>query len=418
MLGFVDDTKHHVNDMMSHHAQSVETLVSKMAQDSQLWSDLLTASGAALELSKMYFYISSWKFEQSGKPYLDDSIQTTIPVLSPDRTSIVNVTNKSVRSARRTLGPIKCPGRDQTAQYVALLKTSNEFPRTIQSSAMSKREAWTAYFSFYLPKMCYVLNTSFFTEAQLQDIQKKATTALFSKCGFNRNTATAVKFGPPRIGGIGFRGLYTEQSVLLTCMVLKHLRIPGHANKLIRIALAWAQLASGVGFPILEYPGQAIPTMEDPLVNAIRLGLTHLNASIRLHDNQVCPLSRQGDFYIMERLQACGNFSKTESLRVNYCRLYLGVYLVSDIISPDGCSIHLSSFTGTMSQRPNTPSIKFPRQQRPDKDSWAQWRRALRFIFTSPPGAINANSWSPLDHGIPKDLTPRSGISIDRVTPW
>jgi hypothetical protein len=290
MLGFVDDTKHHVNDMMSHHAQSVETLVSKMAQDSQLWSDLLTASGAALELSKMYFYISSWKFEQSGKPYLDDLIQTTIPVLSPDRTSIVNVPNKSVHSARRTLGPIKCPGRDQTAQYAALLKTSNAFARTIQSSAMSKREAWTAYFSFYLPKMCYVLNTSFLTKAQLQDIQKKATTALFRKCGFNRNTATAVKFGPLRIGGIGFRGLYTEQSVLLTCMVLKHLRIPDQANKLIRIALAWAQLASGVGFPILEYPDQAIPTMEDPLLNAIRSGLTHLNASIRLHDNLVRPL--------------------------------------------------------------------------------------------------------------------------------
>jgi hypothetical protein len=63
MLGFVDNTKHHVNGMMHPTAQSAETLVSKMAEDSQLWSDLLTASGAALELSKMYFYISSWKFE-------------------------------------------------------------------------------------------------------------------------------------------------------------------------------------------------------------------------------------------------------------------------------------------------------------------------------------------------------------------
>jgi hypothetical protein len=237
MLGFVDDTKHHVNDMMSPRAQSVETLVSKMAQDSQLWSDLLTTSGAALELSKMYFYISSWKFEPSGKPYLDDSIQTTIPVKSPDRMLTVHVPNRSVHSARQTLGPIKCPGRDQSAQYDALLKTTNELARTIQSSAMSKREAWTAYFSFYFPKMCYVLNTSFLTEAQLQEIQKKATTALFRKWGFNRNTATAVKFGPPRIGGIGFRGLYTEQAVLLTCMVLKHIRIPGQANTLIRIAL-------------------------------------------------------------------------------------------------------------------------------------------------------------------------------------
>jgi hypothetical protein len=238
MLGFVDDTKHHVNDMMSPCTQSVESLVSKMAEDSQLWSDLLTASGAALELSKMYFYISSWKFEPSGKPSLDNSINTTIPVKSPDRSTTVHVPNRSVLSARRTLGPIKCPGRDQYAQYDALLTTSDEFARIIQSSAMSKREAWTAYFSFYLPKMCYVLNTSFLSEVQLTEIQKKTTTALFRKCGFNRNTSTAVKFGPLRLGGIGFRGLYTKQSLLLTCMIIKHLRIPGQAHTLLRIALA------------------------------------------------------------------------------------------------------------------------------------------------------------------------------------
>jgi hypothetical protein len=124
--------------------------------------------------------------------------------------------------------------------------------------------------------------------------------------------------------------------------------------------------------------------MEDPFLQGIRLGLSHLNASICLHDNLVRPLSRQGDFYIMERLQAFGNFSKTESLRVNYCQLYLGTYLASDIISPDGSTIHLSSFKGALSQRPNTPSVKFPRQAQPDKESWAQWRRALRFLFTAP----------------------------------
>jgi hypothetical protein len=60
--------------------------------------------------------------------------------------------------------------------------------------------------------------------------------------------------------------------------------------------------------------------------------MSHLNASIRLHDNLVRPLSRKGDFYIMERLHAFGHFSQTESLRVNYCRIYLGVYLASDIV--------------------------------------------------------------------------------------
>jgi hypothetical protein len=125
MLGFVDDMNHHVNDMLHPRAQTVTTLVAKMAEDSQLWSDLLNAAGAALELSKMYFYISSWIFDPSGKPSLDASIHTTIPVMSPDRTTTVHVPNKPVNEARRTLGPIKCPGRNQTAQYQSLLKQSD-----------------------------------------------------------------------------------------------------------------------------------------------------------------------------------------------------------------------------------------------------------------------------------------------------
>jgi hypothetical protein len=124
MLGFVDDTKHHVNDMMSPCAQSVTTLVDKMAEDSQLWSDLLKASGAGLELSKISFYISCWKFDTSGRPYPYDTIQTTILVKSPDRTSTQHVPNRSVYLPRRTLGPIQCPGRNQLVQYDSLLKVS------------------------------------------------------------------------------------------------------------------------------------------------------------------------------------------------------------------------------------------------------------------------------------------------------
>jgi hypothetical protein len=158
MLGFVDDTKHHVNDMMSPRAQSVETLVSKMAQDSQLWRDLLTASGAALELSKMYFYISSWKFEQSGKPYSDDSIQTTILVQSPDRTSIVHVPNKSVHSARRTLRPIKCPGRDQSAQSSRL---AMNLPGPF-NPAPCQKEKLGRHISHFIYRRCATSSTPLF----------------------------------------------------------------------------------------------------------------------------------------------------------------------------------------------------------------------------------------------------------------
>jgi hypothetical protein len=86
----------------------------------------------------------------------------------------------------------------------------------------------------------------------------------------------------------------------------------------------------------------------------------------------------------MERIHASGSISKPDSLRVNYCCLYLWAYMASDITTPDGRQIHQGSFQGNLAQHQNSPGIKFPRQGRPDKVSWAQWRRALRLIFTNP----------------------------------
>jgi hypothetical protein len=147
MLGFVDDAKNHVNDMMEPQVSSVENLVTKMSADSQLWSDLLHTAGGALEFPKLYCYVSYWKFEPSGRPYLDDTIDITLPISSPARTMTAHAPNKSVHTPRRTLGP-KCPGRNQESQYQLLLKKNDEFARVIQSTFLSKREAWTEYFSF------------------------------------------------------------------------------------------------------------------------------------------------------------------------------------------------------------------------------------------------------------------------------
>jgi hypothetical protein len=258
-------------------------------------------------------------------------------VKSPDRSTTKLVPNKPINEARRALSPIKCLVRDQTAQFNSLMKISREFARVIQSTALSKREAWTAYFSFYLPKMTFVLNTLFLSEKQLLSIQKHATRALFRKCGFNGNTVNAVKFDPPRIGGIGLRFLYTEQSLLSTCMLVKHLRIvPGQAHLMYQIMISWAQLATGVGFPILEFPESELPTLEDAFLIAIRASMTKLTASLRLHNNLIRPLAREGVFYLIERLQAIRLFTPKELLLANYCRLYLGVYQASDVVEQSG----------------------------------------------------------------------------------
>jgi hypothetical protein len=119
----------------------------------------------------------------------------------------------------------------------------------------------------------------------------------------------------------------------------------------------------------------------------------------------------------MDRLKAFGNCSTAEALRVNYCRLYLGAYLASDIISPDGQTIQSSCFKGTLAQRSNSPSVKFPRQARPGKVSWAQWRRALLFLFTSPRCnqlllLVPLGPWLPLQNDSPRWTYYRSSDSL------
>jgi hypothetical protein len=115
--------------------------------------------GCFARSTSMHFYISSWKFDPSGKPSLNDTIQTTISVQSPDRTTPVHVPNRSVNSARRTLEPIKCPGRNHTAQYDALLTTSDEFARGQSNPAPCRNVRPGLHISHSICQRCVLYST-------------------------------------------------------------------------------------------------------------------------------------------------------------------------------------------------------------------------------------------------------------------
>jgi hypothetical protein len=64
----------------------------------------------------------------------------------------------------------------------------------------------------------------------------------------------AVVFGPVKYIGMAMQQLWVEQVVQQTQTALKHIWCPGDCNLMFRIALSWAQLSTGMGFHILEYP--------------------------------------------------------------------------------------------------------------------------------------------------------------------
>jgi hypothetical protein len=159
--------------------------------------------------------------------------------------------------------------------------------------------------------------------------------------------------------------------------LIKHLRTPGQPQDLYLICLSWAQLLCGIGLPLLEFPDLAAPTLEDEFLQSLRTGMVHTNASIQLHLSLVCPPARANDFYFMEGIQSLEKMTPAALFKVNYCRLFCGVYLASDAVLPSGTHVNKTLFLGQVHRSHTKPGIKFPRQKRPDASSWKQWRRAI-----------------------------------------
>jgi hypothetical protein len=351
-----------------------------MQADAQLWGDLLHVTGGALEIKKCNYYIMKWNFKPSGIPELDSTVQTILHLENGDRTGSVTLTNDAITVAHKTLGTWKSAKRDQKKQIDVLTTKSNEYARSILASPVTRRDNWSAYYAIYLPKMTFVLPTSHLSAKQFKQIEKRAVAATLVKGGFVSTFPHAVAYGPNRYGGIAMRPLKTEQVVEHAKLILKHLRCAGENHDMLNITLAWAQLATGMGFPLLEYPGRHVPHLECEWLQAIRTGLASINARVERVDASVFKIRRTNDCHIMDAICADGRYKNPQLDRINACRLYLKATLLSDISTACGHRIHSAYYDGEEVITHNWATVTYPRQARPNKISWALWRRALNQI--------------------------------------
>ena len=115
---------------------------------------------------------------------------------------------------------------------------------------MTRQEAWTFYHLCYLPSVTYPLTSSHLSDKQLDEIQQRAMTIMYAKCGFNRHTTGEVLFGPQELGGAAFSQLFLKQGIARTQYFLRHWSLDNTIGsaKLIQCSLSWIQLSLGVSY--------------------------------------------------------------------------------------------------------------------------------------------------------------------------
>ena len=389
VLTFIDDSNTRFNDFVSDPPPPIEDLLQAASQDAQLWHDIIVAINQELELSKCSYHAIYYEFEPSGKPVLacNDEPPGNLQIndVNGNPVSINYVPNSK---PIKYLGLLQSPD-NQRDHLVTLKKKAKNFAKVINCTNFSPKEAKIFYQAIYKPSMSYSLPLCHFTIKQLDTVQSQAHRAIVAKCGYNRNTAKAILYGPHHLGGDAFSHLIDVQGLGQLQMFLKFWRHPEEdQGKLLRIVMAWAQYCAGISRPILEDTTTNLPHLETKWITSLRSYLQEIEGTLELSDPQIPPLQRLGDVYLMDHALTMLT-SPSEIRRFNYCRLYLGgPTTLADVTNANGTHIDASIYNGDRLQRSEIPcrTWHLVHQRKPDPASWAVWRKVLRSFTTTPKG--------------------------------
>ncbi|KAI2496301.1 hypothetical protein MHU86_18213 [Fragilaria crotonensis] len=256
LIGFVDDCNGQTNSFADDGSpNTVKTLVAQAQANAQCWTDLLMASGGALELSKCSNHILQWQFSMQGAPVLvpkHPAAEVNITVRERQDDAGTELRVLSAFTAHKTLGHYKDPAGTQREQYRQLKQKSDSITAFLWEVPLTRLEAWTYYFACYLPAVSYPLASSSLSKQCLENVQRKAMSIIVPRCGFNRNTKKAILYGPLALGGASFRSLVVQQGVAQVMMFVRQWRTNSIAGKLLRIAVSWFQSQVGVSYSFLE----------------------------------------------------------------------------------------------------------------------------------------------------------------------
>lgn len=383
MVGFVDDATGSCNDFSPQTQQPLPQLFQQMTRDAQIWNDLLYCSGGKLELSKCSFHLLHFDFLPSGRPIPAlNSYSETIQLVDAVTQEPTSITSKRVFEPHKTLGHYKSPARNKL-DIVELQTKARRLATLIAVSPITRQGARLAYHTVFVPTIRYTLPQSFHTRSTLDTAQAAIHSRIIAKCGYNRHMARAVIYAPMCYAGGEFIPWYLLQGEGQILNFIKHWRTDTMISKALRITLSWAQWQSGYSLPLLEQVHTSIPHLECRWLKSLRSFLAAIDSQIVTNQSFVSRKETLHDIYIMEYAQTCGLFTNEDMKILNYCRLYLHIVTVSELLDANGEDIipHLfhcqrepwfnnSSYT-TLQKRPSAHQIK------------SKWQRLCRQWFTS-----------------------------------
>lgn len=226
----------------------------------------------------------------------------------------------------------------------------------------------------------YSALTNTFTQKECNKLVRPIHDTVFPKARICRNISYDLRYGASDALGLGLHDLFHTQGIDKFVFYSENIRSSGMSGPILWANLEWALIHKGIGHSSLfnlDYNkyGHLLP----------RSWIKSLWEFTHMHNISIPPkqhhirLKREKDAFLMDSFLKAG-FSKTAMKKLNRCQLFLHVETLSDIT--DGSGRHLDDrYLKGLWDPYRTDSHDWPVQTKPDKPSWALWRKAVKRCF-------------------------------------
>ena len=374
---FVDDTD--VIEASSTVDQSGESIFPSVQQAATLWARGIRATGGAINPDKSFWWLIDFEWNSSQgrwtfrtKKQMEPELELQIPGLTGELEALRRL---DPNEAEKTLGVMMAPLENEAAQEQYYRDIATKWAENLRPGTLHKYDVIPLIKTTVMKSLEYPMPLSTLSESTWVSIISPILQVCLPKAGVCRNFPRAAVLAPMKLQGLDIPHPFGLQICHHLTVLLKHSANNTSAGEYLDANLQAHQLETGTSYGLLQqdYSNTAILS-SDTWLKRVWHELEALDTYVAF-DSPALDLHCEGDSLLMELFMDAA-VDQDVLLWLNWCRLYLRVSTVSDLLTADGSHIRNSVWHG---QRDDTfrSTYHWPRTVRPTTRHWETWRQVL-----------------------------------------
>lgn len=375
-FAYVDDS-----DLFAYSThQDRHATASKMQQIIDSWEKSAKVTGGAIAPSKCWWY--SLDFEWN-----EDCDWRYVPLENNNDISMHVNDHQGNREQLQCLGPTEAkemlgvhlaPDGSNDVQVSKMLEKAHKAAEMIRTSNVQPHEVWLGLTTMTMKALEYPLSATTLSEKQCNTVMRPILNAFLPKAEINRNFPFAVLYGTIASQGLGLKSLYLTQGITHVMDIMEQVWKGTTTGHFMHISMEYLRLELGINDDILsmnyhDYSHLIItPTW-----------MTHTWEFLSSHDIHLdyntpsIPPVREGDIPLMRMLIDSKQLTKKELQIANKCRIFLHIFLLSDMTTGNGLEISYHAWNGIKDYSNRPSNITWPNMAEPSSSMWETWRTVL-----------------------------------------